>query len=63
MPKSGIAFWYPKIARNKKRDRFVRSHLRKQGWRVLRLWEHSLAHPVHTLRKIQAALASKSLKS
>ena len=58
MPKSRTAFWNPKIARNKKRDHVVRLLLRKQGWRVLRLWEHSLTNPVHTLQKVQAALDS-----
>jgi DNA mismatch endonuclease (patch repair protein) len=59
MPKSRTAFWNPKIARNKKRDRTVRLLLRQHGWRVLRLWEHSLNDPVHALRKLQAALASR----
>lgn len=63
MPKSHIAFWNPKIARNKKRDQLVRSLLRQQGWQVLRLWEHSLADPVRTLQKLQAALASPSRNS
>lgn len=63
MPKSRIAFWNPKIARNKNRDQVVRLLLRKQGWGVLRLWEHSLADPSHILRKLKAALDSPSGKS
>ena len=63
MPKSRTAFWNPKIARNKRRDHAVRLLLRKQGWRVLRLWEHSLADPVRTLQKLQAALDSRLGKS
>ena len=63
MPKSRTAFWNPKIARNKKRDHAVRFLLRKHGWRVLRLWEHSLADPVRTLQKLQAALDSRPGKS
>jgi len=45
MPKSNIAFWRSKIARNKKRDLLVRRTLRKAGWRVLRIWEHELKRP------------------
>jgi DNA mismatch endonuclease, patch repair protein len=63
MPKSRTAFWKLKIASNKKRARVVRSLLRQQGWRVLRLWEHSLADPVRTLDKLQGSLASYSGKS
>jgi DNA mismatch endonuclease (patch repair protein) len=63
MPKSNTAFWNLKIARNKKRDQDVRFLLQKKGWRVLRLWEHSLADPVQILQRLQAALASRARKS
>lgn len=42
-PKSRVAFWTAKIARNAERDREVRRALRKRGWRVLHIWEHELA--------------------
>lgn len=42
-PKSNRAFWRNKITRNKKRDRLVGRTLRKNGWRVLRVWEHELS--------------------
>lgn len=35
--KSG--FWKEKIERNKKRDRKVNSSLKKEGWKVVRIWE------------------------
>lgn len=35
-------YWHEKIARNIKRDRMNRVKLRKGGWTVLRVWEHSL---------------------
>jgi DNA mismatch endonuclease, patch repair protein len=56
MPKSRTFFWYPKITRNKERDRVVRMLLRKQGWRVLRFWEHSPSDPVRTVHNLKAAL-------
>ena len=35
-PSSNKAFWRIKIARNRRRDREVRSKIRAKGWRVLR---------------------------
>jgi hypothetical protein len=59
MPKSNVAFWRRKIARNKKRDLLVRLTLRKASWRILRIWEHDLSkRPAITIRKIAAALKS-----
>jgi len=41
-PKGNAAFWRRKFSRNKKRDRLVTRTLRKSGWRVIRIWEHTL---------------------
>src|ERR1035438_7076987 len=57
MPKSRGAYWNPKIARNKVRDKVVRSLLRKNGWQLLRIWEHSLRAPGPVLTNLQAVLA------
>ncbi len=62
MPRSRTAFWNPKIARNKERDRQVRRLLRQRGWRVLRIWEHSLARPAATIRRLQLALDQRPRK-
>ena len=35
-------FWRQKIERNRKRDRKVTQTLRRQGWVVVRFWEHNL---------------------
>jgi DNA mismatch endonuclease (patch repair protein) len=43
MPVNNQAFWERKLAANKERDRLVTRTLRKQGWRVIRVWEHDLA--------------------
>ena len=58
MPKSRPDFWWPKIARNKARDREVARMLRKQGWRVFRIWEHSLRWPWKIIARLQSKLAS-----
>jgi len=39
LPKSNRAFWSEKIARNRLRDRRAYSALRRQGWRILVLWQ------------------------
>src|SRR5579871_1471893 len=39
-PQSNRSYWIPKLQRNKERDRAVTKHLRKSGWRVLRIWAH-----------------------
>lgn len=38
-PVTNAAYWRNKRARNQSRDRRVRSALRRQGWRVLVVWE------------------------
>ena len=43
MPVNNRAFWQKKLSANKLRDSLVTTTLRKQGWRVLRVWEHDLA--------------------
>jgi DNA mismatch endonuclease (patch repair protein) len=32
-------FWKEKIERNKERDKLVNKSLRKEGWKVIRVWE------------------------
>jgi DNA mismatch endonuclease (patch repair protein) len=60
MPKSRTEFWNPKIATNKKRDRNVNILLRNRGWRVLRIWEHSLRDPARAATMVHTALDSPS---
>ena len=42
-PKTNATFWSQKLIANKIRDKWVTNMLRRQGWRVLRIWEHELA--------------------
>ena len=35
-------YWRDKIERNMKRDRYVSRKLRREGWSVLRFWEHDI---------------------
>ncbi len=61
-PKSRAEFWNPKIDRNRQRDRVVGTLLRLRGWRVLRIWEHSLSDPAGIAHRFQTALASSKRK-
>ncbi len=61
-PKDNRAFWRKKITANQTRDRRVHRALRHSGWKVLRIWEHSL-RPKRlpaVLRRIARAFAAKS---
>ncbi len=40
--KSNQSYWFPKIERNRARDRLVNRHLRKEGWTVVRFWERQI---------------------
>ncbi|MBI4789842.1 MAG: very short patch repair endonuclease [Chloroflexi bacterium] len=42
MPASNQAYWIAKIQRNRARDKRVSSSLKRQGWIVIRIWEHTL---------------------
>lgn len=42
-------FWRQKIERNRKRDRKVTSYLRKNGWVVVRIWEHMIKNDLRSV--------------
>src|SRR5690349_17056430 len=41
LPKANAAWWQTKIDRTRQRDAARTSELRKDGWTVIRLWEHA----------------------
>jgi DNA mismatch endonuclease, patch repair protein len=43
MPRRNRWYWSPKIRRNRRRDVEVTKMLRRSGWRVIRVWEHTTA--------------------
>ncbi len=46
-------FWRDKIERNMRRDVTVSRHLRREGWSVLRFWEHDIEkNPDKCVRRI-----------
>jgi DNA mismatch endonuclease (patch repair protein) len=65
-PKGNRAFWKNKFASNRARDRLVNQTLRRTGWRVLRIWEHTLQwatkkpeNEARLLRRIQRVLGGR----
>ena len=50
-------FWREKIENNRKRDRKTTAYLRKNDWKVLRMWEHEIKKsPKKVIAKIKKAL-------
>jgi len=51
--KSNKKYWKPKLQRNKERAKEVNEHLKKDGWTVLRFWEHQIKkNPEKVISKI-----------
>lgn len=42
MPQSNKRYWKEKIRRNKERDSEVNKKLKKEGWKIIRIWEHDV---------------------
>jgi DNA mismatch endonuclease (patch repair protein) len=59
-PKSNRPYWNKKIANNKNRDISVKKDLTKNGWKVVRIWEHEIKNKSgKVLLKIQSILNTK----
>jgi DNA mismatch endonuclease (patch repair protein) len=57
VPKTETGFWLEKIGRNVERDRAVNRELKKQGWRVVRVWEHDVRKsPGGVVARVRKAL-------
>jgi len=56
LPATNRKFWARKIDRNKERDKTVRRHLERCGWRVLRIWQHELREAGKVTRRIKRSL-------
>ena len=52
-PKTRSSFWKMKILRNKERDKKNRQRLRRNGIKVINIWEHSLKDPKRLELKIK----------
>ncbi len=55
--KSNQEYWYPKIERNRARDKKVRTELQRCGWIVLRFWEHEIVSNIEDcVEKVKEAV-------
>ena len=53
MPSSNVKYWKQKISQNKKRDRKINKQLKKEGWKIIRIWEHDIKqNPEKTVKRI-----------
>ena len=60
-PATRTKFWISKIGKNMRRDKEVSKTLRRQGWSVLRFWEHTVkSEPEKIIRKIRAKLLARN---
>ena len=63
-PKTNRKEWRDKIRNNQARDRRVTNDLRRQGWRVTRIWECELAgYPGRCVARIERMLQYAEEKS
>ena len=58
IPQSNRKYWVRKIADNVARDRSTNLALRKAGWKVLRVWEHSLLEPATVAQRLISKLSA-----
>ena len=60
IPQTNRKFWRTKIAKNKKRDNKINIQLKKEGWKIIRIWEHDIKKdPEKTVNKIIKILLGK----
>lgn len=62
-PKSNQNYWSPKLQRNVQRDRRINRVLKSKGWRVMRIWEHSLKSLSSVVRRVSLALTQTTGRS
>lgn len=61
-PVNNAAFWKSKLRRNQLRDKLVTQTLRRSGWKVVRVWQHSLTkrNQNSCARRINRAIKARS---
>jgi len=62
-PRQNAPFWAAKIGRNCKRDQKVTRRLRRQGVKVIRLWEHDLEKRTRRVRTVLELLHTANRSS
>ena len=63
-PKSNRDYWVPKINRNIERDKEQNEYLKRNGWKVIRVWEHDLKeNPTKTMIRVIREIEEMSYSS
>lgn len=57
MAKANRSFWSDKIRTNRNRDRDTDSRLKREGWWIVRVWEHEA--PENAARRVARALSAR----
>jgi DNA mismatch endonuclease (patch repair protein) len=55
VPQANREYWQEKISRNMTRDKLVTRTLKREGWKVIRIWEDMAAKP-STVTRLRKAL-------
>lgn len=55
-PSSSRRYWDNKVKRNMVRDKKVKAKLRRDGWSVIRVWEHELSNTIQVINRIRRKL-------
>lgn len=56
-PEANKKFWLTKIEKNVKKDGEVTNKLKKEGWKVMRIWEHEVKKDLQgCLKSIESAV-------
>ncbi|MGD0058781.1 MAG: very short patch repair endonuclease [Verrucomicrobiia bacterium] len=61
-PRQNALYWEDKIVKNQTRDRAVSRKLRRQGWSVIRIWEHSLKRESRVVARLKKAIKGSKPK-
>src|SRR6266852_5009761 len=57
VPKTNAEYWTRKVSRNRARDARIRMAFKKNGWRVLTIWECQLRNEPAVRQRIESFLA------
>lgn len=61
-PATNQDFWDKKVEDNRARDRRVNRELRSRGWKLMRIWAHTLKNEAAVIRRIQKAIGQVRVK-
>lgn len=62
LPATNVRFWKKKLEDNKIRDLRQMRKLRKEGWAVIRVWNHGLKTEAGTQRAVQKIIKALELR-